>query len=161
MAKVFFEIGGNQGDRLNNLVLAKEAIIGNIGVLIKESAIFETPPWGFESDYSFYNQALLVETKLTVIQVLSRLLEIEIELGRVREATGYSSRTMDIDILFFDALILETNELIVPHPRLHLRKFVLLPLADIAPDYKHPVFNKSIAKLLDECPDNSECIRIN
>lgn len=161
MNKLFFEIGGNQGNKISNISLAKEAITNNIGIIVNESGIYESPPWGFESNDSFYNQTLLVETKLPIEKVLERLLEIEKLLGRVRSASRYSSRTMDIDILFYDKVIMNTDLLSIPHPRMHLRKFVLIPLCEIAPDFIHPVFNKDIKQLLNECKDDSECLKIS
>lgn len=160
MHRVFFEIGGNQGDKLNNISVAKELIDSEIGVIIEESKIFESPAWGFQSDMNFYNQVLLVETEFKVQEVLALLLSIEIRLGRVRSEKQFSSRTMDIDILFFDQEIINTDSLIVPHPRLHLRNFVLVPMNDIAPAFVHPVMNKSMSELLIECTDDSVCVAL-
>lgn len=161
MHKVFFEIGGNQGNRLDNINLAKVQIVSQIGRIIIESGIYETPPWGFESALAFYNQILVVETELGLGNVLQVIFEIEKVLGRVRTDERYSSRTMDIDILFFDDVTINTDKLTIPHPRLHLRKFVLVPLCEIAPEFIHPIFKKTIQQLLIECNDESDCERIS
>ena len=155
MRSVFLSLGSNQGDRCSLLVEATKRIDNLIGEVKLFSAIFESEPWGFSAEVNFYNLALLVETGLTPRQVLSKCLEIEKKLGRVREGTVNSSRLIDIDMLFFDEMLIDDNDLVIPHPRLHLRKFVLEPLVMIAPDFIHPVINKSIAELLHETEDNS------
>ncbi len=161
MNKVVLEIGGNQGDRLKNIIRVTELIMQNIGVIKKKSSIYETPPWGFCSEQDFYNQVLLISTNLPVKEVLENALQIERKLGRVRGNEQFSSRTMDIDILFFNDEIINTEELIVPHPRLHLRRFVLEPMCEIDRSFKHPAFNKTVELLLSECEDNAECTKIN
>lgn len=160
MNRVFLEIGGNQGNRLANLQKCTMLIDKQIGKLVKQSSIYETPPWGFESKQLFYNQVLLVESLLTPTQILKVLLDIEKKLGRIRQQQKYSSRTMDIDILFFNDEIIDNPQLEVPHPRLQHRLFVLKPLAEIAPDFIHPVLKKRISELLEICEDDSECRRI-
>lgn len=157
---IFLEIGGNQGDRMKNILLARNMISDRVGTIVNFSSVYQTPPWGFESDLAFYNQALKIETRLSVGELLKVNLQIEKELGRVRSKDKYSSRTMDVDILFYNNQCINQKELIVPHPRLHLRKFVLVPLNEIAPDFIHPVLNKSISELLNLCDDKSNLLLV-
>ena len=156
-------IGGNQGDRMTLLMQAISLIADQIGRVSAASTIFETAPWGFEAEQNFLNQALVVDTDLTAQEVLRRALAIETQLGRVRPTThpnnptsnsyNYTSRPIDIDLIFYNNSIVDTPSLTLPHPRMHLRRFVLEPLSKIIPHYKHPIFQKSILQLLDECQD--------
>lgn len=161
MELVYLEIGGNQGDRWLLLDKVKAMISSRMGAVLNESSVYETPPWGFESDMSFYNQALAVQTNLEPNILLSELQQIEKQLGRVRSENRYDSRTMDIDVLFYGNQIIQTDNFTVPHPRMHLRKFVLDPLVEIASDVVHPVLHKTIRELWNECPDDSVCKRIS
>jgi 2-amino-4-hydroxy-6-hydroxymethyldihydropteridine diphosphokinase len=147
MAKVYFSTGSNQGDRLNSLVEAAKLIEKQIGTIIDLSPVVESEPMGFEAETNFYNQVLLVETNCSPQQIIKALLEIELKLGRVRSGQSYSSRIIDIDILFYDDIHIEDDNLVIPHPRLHERNFVLQPLMTIAPGYFHPVFKKTISEL--------------
>ena len=155
MAKVYFSTGSNQGDRLNSLVQAAKLIDSLIGKVIQFSPVVESEPWGFEAETTFYNQVLMVETQLTPQQVLNQVLEIETTLGRKRSGKEYSSRKIDIDILFYNEKQVEENNLVIPHPLLHKRNFVLQPLAEIAPDLVHPVFQTTISELLSQLKDSS------
>jgi 2-amino-4-hydroxy-6-hydroxymethyldihydropteridine diphosphokinase len=155
MAKVYLSTGSNQGNRLNSLVQAAKLIDSLIGKIIKFSPVVESEPWGFEAETTFYNQVLMVETLQTPQQVLNRILEIEIKLGRKRIGKEYSSRIIDIDILFYDEKQLNENNLVIPHALLHKRKFVLDPLKYIAPDLVHPVFQTTISELLSQMKDTS------
>lgn len=150
MAKVYFSTGSNQGDRLNSLVQAAELIENKIGLILDYSPVVESEPWGFEADTTFYNQVLEVETELNPQQLLNLILEIESTLGRKRSGNQYSSRTIDIDILFYDDQQICEDNLIIPHPLLHKRKFVLQPLCSFKPNLIHPVFKTSITHLLDQ-----------
>ena len=123
---------------------------------MQKSPFCKSAPWGFESADSFVNIVARVNTQKNPEEVLVAIHEIEAGLGRIREGGGgYQSRTIDIDILFFDDEIIDRKNLTIPHPRLHLRRFTLQPLAEIAPDFIHPVLGKSIVELLDSCGDNS------
>jgi len=155
MAKVYFSTGSNQGDRLNSLVQAAKLIDSLIGKVIQFSPVVESEPWGFEAETTFYNQVLVVETQQTPQQVLKQVLEIETKLGRKRSGKEYSSRIIDIDILFYNEKQVEENNLVIPHPLLHKRNFVLQPLAEIAPDLVHPVFQTTISELLSQLKDSS------
>ena len=127
-----------------------------IGMIVKKSSIYETEAWGFDAEQNFLNQAVVVETRLSAHEVLDKALSIEAQLGRVRTGNGYASRTMDIDILFVDDKCIDTPDLVVPHPRIHQRNFVLVPLCEIMPDYVHPKMNKTIANLLKTSSDKGE-----
>jgi 2-amino-4-hydroxy-6-hydroxymethyldihydropteridine diphosphokinase len=153
MAVVYFSLGSNEGDRLNWLVKATELIDNLIGKVMQNSSVILSEPWGFKSETSFYNLVLSVKTDQTPHQVLTKLLEIEASLGRIRHGKLYTNRTIDIDILFFNNEKINEASLVIPHPLLHLRKFVLQPLAEIAPDFIHPVFNLSTTKLLQQLND--------
>jgi len=155
MAKVYFSLGSNQGDRINFLAKAVHMIAKQIGKIECLSDVIESEPWGFETDTAFYNMALAVETGLEPHQVLEAILGIEECLGRVRTGNGYSNRPIDIDILFYDGIHLVSDQLVVPHPLLHQRNFVLFPLNDIAPHFLHPVFNKTVNNLFLDADDSS------
>ena len=151
----YLSLGSNLGDKLNHLQEVVFLIQASVGEVIKTSPVYETPAWGFEGD-NFYNACITVETTLTPSALLEKLLELETKLGRERNpGAGYSSRTVDIDILYFDKEIINTDLLTVPHPNLQLRRFVLRPLADIAPQFYHPILNKDTRNLLQECKDKS------
>ncbi len=152
MNRVALLIGGNQGDRQALIQQATALIQERIGTVAAASRIYETAPWGtFDSPQpNFFNRGLLVETTLTAHEVLRAALAIEAELGRVRKAGSrlYSGRPMDIDLIFYNDEVIETPELTIPHPRMHQRQFVLEPLAEIMPEYRHPVLHKTVHELL-------------
>lgn len=154
--EVYLLTGGNSGDRFKLLEQAKSDISEKIGKIKNESSIYETAPWGFKAEQNFLNQVVEVSTKLTPQKVLEFCLEIENELGRERKSGHYESRTMDIDILFYNDEIINEPGLIIPHPKLHLRRFTLVPLTETEPDFVHPVLKKTLAVLLENCNDNSK-----
>jgi 2-amino-4-hydroxy-6-hydroxymethyldihydropteridine diphosphokinase len=156
MKIVYLGIGTNLGNREENLKQAVTKIEEFIGPVFKSSSIYETAPWGFQSNDEFLNKVVQVETKLIPSGLLGRLLMIESLLGRIRGEKRYSSRLIDIDILLYEDLIVEEESLKIPHPLLHERKFVLVPLCEIAPEMIHPVLKKSMKELLDICRDRSE-----
>lgn len=154
-------IGGNQGDRQQLIDEASCLIEERIGNVCLSSPIYETEPWGFEAEQNFLNQALVVDTLLSAEEVLHTALDIERQLGRRRpfidpEHKHYVSRPMDIDLIFYNSLACDTTELQLPHPRMHLRRFVLQPLADIIPHFRHPMLHNTIQQLLEECPDTQK-----
>jgi len=153
MNKVYVSLGGNLGDRDQNLLKAKGLLEKRIGAITGCSSIYETEPWGFKSTDMFLNQVLIIETDQDPQSLLINILEIEDLLGRKRSIDGYSSRPMDIDILFYQDKVIRDKHLQVPHPRLHKRMFNLLPLNEVDGSFIHPVFNKSVGQLLQECPD--------
>ena len=160
MHTVILGIGTNMGSREANLKAAVTRIEEHIGNIKYSSSVFETEPWGFASEDNFLNMAVEVETELTPSGVLGALLMIEAQLGRIRSEKQYSSRVIDIDILFYDDLIMDEIALKIPHPHLQNRKFVLVPLNEIAPDLIHPVLKQSVSSLLNSCEDLSEVLRI-
>lgn len=153
--KLILHIGSNKGKRFENLQKSLEYIEENIGSIVNTSKVYETEPWGFESDTMFLNQVVVVETKLQPMQVLERIKKIEKLMGRDSSDKRYSSRIIDIDILFYENDIFSNEQLVIPHPLLHLRKFVLVPLAEILPDWVHPCMDMTVKELLDECTDDS------
>jgi 2-amino-4-hydroxy-6-hydroxymethyldihydropteridine diphosphokinase len=157
---VFLLIGGNLGDRFKLLNQAKNDIQEKIGRINKESSIYETVAWGFESENDFLNQVILILTDLEAMEVLKMCQEIEINLGRIRKSGGYASRTIDIDILLFNSEAIDLPDLKIPHIQLHNRRFTLEPLAEIEPDFIHPVLNKTMKQLLKDCSDKSKIKKI-
>ncbi len=160
MHHVFLGIGGNIGNKQQNLEKAKLFIEKMIGEISVQSSVYESPPWGFLAEEDFWNQVLLVKTTLEPDELLSEVQKIENLFGRTRNSGYYVSREMDIDILYFDDLSVSTDNLIVPHPRIAQRLFVLIPLAEIAPGYEHPVLKETNRQLLDKCTDNPVITRI-
>jgi len=160
MKKVFLGIGTNLGDREACLKSAIECIRESIGQVVRNSSVYETEPWGFSSDDQFLNMVVEVETELKPSGLLGRMLMIEARMGRLRSGTGYTSRLIDLDILLYGNKVLNTKSLVIPHPRLHERSFVLVPLCEIAPDFVHPVLMKDIKTLLKECKDSGEVKKV-
>jgi 2-amino-4-hydroxy-6-hydroxymethyldihydropteridine diphosphokinase len=161
MKRVFLGIGTNLGDRKNNLQNAVEKIGEHIGKVVQYSSVYETEPWGFKTKDQFLNMVVEVETKLKPSGVLGRLLMIESLLGRLREGKLYTSRIIDIDVLLYNDQVIEKDALIIPHPRMHERKFVLVPLCEIACEVIHPKFGKDIKSLLKECRDTGRVKKIS
>ena len=159
MAITYLSLGSNIGDRQKYLEIAKKGIREQIGKIIIESGIYETEPWGFESEDIFLNSVISVETMLDPSEILEIINKIETDCGRKRSHGHYISRTIDIDILFYDQLIIYQAELEIPHPLLHQRRFILIPLNEINPELIHPVNGKKIELLLKECEDKSEVRR--
>lgn len=155
MKQVVLLLGGNIGNRLDFIHRAQQKIEQRAGKIIRSSAVYESAPWGFSAENSFYNQVVIVETSLSPFDILEDILTIEKELGRTRSGKSYSSRTMDIDILFYEQEIIETPELVIPHPQLHKRRFTLIPLVEILSGWIHPGFNQSLTTLLELCEDKS------
>lgn len=153
MTMLYLLLGGNLGDKKKIFTEARELLGQRIGKMISFSSVYETEPWGFQSDDVFWNQVLKMETELLPQEVLSKTQEIEQDLGRIRKENRYDSRMIDIDILFYGDQIIKQEDLIVPHPRIQERKFTLVPLCEIAPELVHPVLKKSIGQLLKECTD--------
>jgi 2-amino-4-hydroxy-6-hydroxymethyldihydropteridine diphosphokinase len=146
MPILYLALGSNLGDRFANLQAAIAALPPTIRVL-NQSPVYETPPWGLTNQPAFLNMALKGETHLVPLALLAHLKHLETKLGRL-PAVRWGPRQIDMDILFYDELILDTPPLTLPHPRLHERAFVLVPLADLEPDLVHPFFGKPVRELL-------------
>ncbi len=160
MEKAYLSLGSNRGDRKALLGQATDLIRQRVGSVVCCSPLYETAPWGQFAegeDLPFLNMAIVVETDLEPHELLVTTQSIEKDLGRSRPkpTQQYHSRPIDIDIVLYGMAVTAMPELILPHPRMHLRRFVLQPLCDIAPDVQHPLLKKTIQQLLEECPDNS------
>lgn len=151
MALVFLGLGSNLGHKEEFLELAISEIKKQIGPIVARSAFYDSAPWGFESTNSFVNACVAVETTLDPYECLRIVSSVERQLGRSKKSTDvYSDRVIDIDILVYDQLILQEDNLTIPHPLLHVRKFVLDPLAEIAPKLVHPLLQKDMETLRNE-----------
>lgn len=159
MNQAYLLIGGNLGEKRRNLELAATLIVKKVGSIQKTSPFYATEAWGKTDQPAFLNQALLVETALGPHELLSVLLAIEAECGRVRKEK-YGPRLIDIDIIFYNELVLSTPELTIPHPQMAFRRFVLTPLNDIAGTFVHPVLRKPVSALLAECTDKLDAIKV-
>src|SRR5215211_1985697 len=146
---VFLALGTNLGDRLTNLKQAIVSLTPQLDVKAK-SPVYETPPWGYEDQPKFLNQVIKANTYLDPEPLLKHLKRLELALGR-QESFPNGPRLIDIDILFYDNIVLNKSSLVIPHPRLHERGFVLLPLMDLDPDLVHPVYQKSVRELAALC----------
>ena len=154
----FILLGSNMGNREELLNDAIGLIEQRCGKLVVKSSLYESEPWGFNADIYFLNQAIAIESALSQHDLLKELLSIEAELGRKRDenSVGYESRPIDLDIIYYDDIINNDVDLVLPHPRLHLRRFVLVPLCEIAPDFVHPILQETNSALLEKCEDHSE-----
>jgi 2-amino-4-hydroxy-6-hydroxymethyldihydropteridine diphosphokinase len=153
MALVYLSLGSNTGNRQAFLTQALTHIEDRIGTIMKKSSLYETGSWGFVSE-NFLNQVVEVNTALVPLALIAECLDIEKGMGRERNnQEGYSPRVIDIDILFYDSLILQEEQLVIPHPHIHTRRFILVPLNEIAAELIHPVFHNTVSQLLAECSD--------
>jgi 2-amino-4-hydroxy-6-hydroxymethyldihydropteridine diphosphokinase len=149
---IFLLLGSNSGDRLGYLRQAIALVEQEIGERITSSKVYETAPWGKTDQPNFLNQVIEIESQLSPDDLLVKVQSIEGRLGRVR-AEKWSERAIDVDILYFGDKIIESSYLVIPHPHLAERKFVLVPLVEISSEFVHPVLQKSNAELLKECTD--------
>jgi 2-amino-4-hydroxy-6-hydroxymethyldihydropteridine diphosphokinase len=152
MNNLYLLMGANMGHRINNFNTAKKKIEQLIGKIIRQSAIYETAAWGNTKQPDFLNQVLIIKTKLDAANTLKNLLLIEEKMGRIRLAKN-EPRVIDLDILFFNKEIINENNLVVPHPQIQNRMFVLLPLKELSPNLKHPVLQKTAHQLCTICTD--------
>ena len=155
MSIAYLLLGTNLGNKEENLRQAIK-LLKKIGKVKKQSSIYETEPWGFSDERIFFNMALCFETDLNPFELISEILKIEISIGRNRQIKQWVAREIDIDIIFFDDIVLNEEHLTIPHPHAKNRKFVLVPLKEIASQFIHPGEGKSVSDLLIECPDESE-----
>lgn len=153
--KVYLSIGGNLGQRESNLENALKALVQKVGKPVAVSPVYETEPVGFTSDDKFLNMVVILETAFDPFEILDQISIIESSLGRKRGPDKNVSRQIDIDIIFYDDLIVRNERLTIPHPRMHERNFVLAPFCDIEPDFIHPVLHRSIRELFKDSGDKS------
>lgn len=150
MTDLYIGLGSNLGDRRASLQTAVDMIQDRVGRVSALSSFYETEPWGFESDNLFMNAAARVETELTAEEALAVTQEIEREMGRMAKSSGgvYTDRPIDIDLLMYGSVQMNTPRLVLPHPLMHERLFVMQPLAEIAPDVVHPVLGMTMSEIL-------------
>lgn len=153
--QLFLCLGGNLGNKFEIFSETRNLIEKRIGPFIHASRIYASPAWGFEASGEFWNQVTMVATNLSPLAVLWKCKKIEDYFGRERIPGHYLSRKMDIDLLFYDNQVTDSQTLTLPHPLIAVRRFVLVPLAEIAPEMIHPVTGKTVAEMLYECPDPS------
>ncbi|MCH6200227.1 2-amino-4-hydroxy-6-hydroxymethyldihydropteridine diphosphokinase [Aquiflexum sp. LQ15W] len=158
MNQVVFILGGNLGDRLRLIEGSVDLMVSHFGSIIRKSSIFETAAWGGKSNGNYLNQVLVFNTSFFPEEILDVILEIELKMGRTR-GEKWGDRTMDIDILYFGNEKFQSERLTIPHPFLQERRFVLKPLAEILPDFVHPVLYKTHQELLENCLDKSSVMR--
>jgi 2-amino-4-hydroxy-6-hydroxymethyldihydropteridine diphosphokinase len=178
MKEIFILLGSNRGDRKSFLARALEMVEIQTGSVCRKSSLYETEPWGFDDPTPFLNQVVEVETDLDPLKLLDQLLTIEVKLGRIRPFDGcgcgvpqfnesgtssgiaaapvYTGRTIDLDILFYGDRLVFTETLMIPHPRLHERRFSLVPLNEVAPGFIHPLLKKPVSVLLNDCRDQAK-----
>lgn len=152
--RVILLLGSNLGDRLSNLLRAIHLINERVGEVRRKSSVYETEPWHMKSTHRFLNQAIIIQTSLTATETMNRLKGIELEMGRTR-SHHYSDRIIDLDIAFWGQEIIEEKDLQIPHPRIQLRKFALVPLEELDPLWIHPTMNRTVHELLGSCQDDS------
>ncbi|XVJ64783.1 MAG: 2-amino-4-hydroxy-6-hydroxymethyldihydropteridine diphosphokinase [Lacibacter sp.] len=159
MHKAYILLGSNRGRRKDYLKKAKRLVAANSGAILKESSIYETAAWGKTDQKAFLNQVIVITTDLAAEKLMESLLDIEQQLGRIR-IEKFGPRTIDLDILFFDDLVMKSKLVTLPHPAIQDRRFVLVPLAELSPRKVHPVYKQTISSLLKKCTDTLAVISI-
>jgi deoxyguanosine kinase len=159
MSKVYLSIGSNKGNRSVLINKAIDEIEKKVGIIISRSSIYQSKSWGFDSN-DFYNLCLLIDTDIIPKSLLINLKKIEKSMGREDVDGSYSDRLIDIDILFYDNITTDSEDLKIPHPKIEIRKFVLVPMLEIADDYVHPILNKTIKELYNDCSDQDIPLKI-
>jgi len=152
MNKAYLLLGSNMGNSRQQLLAANKLVKKNIGRIARQSKLYVTAAWGNTNQPDFLNQVIIVETKLSATELIKAILFVETDMGRIR-TTKNAPRIIDIDILFFNKDIIHEKNLIVPHPEIQNRRFVLVPLNELSPAFVHPVLKKTIHQLLDSSPD--------
>jgi 2-amino-4-hydroxy-6-hydroxymethyldihydropteridine diphosphokinase len=158
MAHTFIGLSTNLNNKLQNLKIATQHL-AKLGTILKESSIYQTESWGIDNQPDYLNQVILIDTKIPAQELITELLEIEKEMGRTREYK-FAPRIIDLDILFYNQQIISSAHLTIPHPHIAERNFVLAPLAEIAPNFIHPVLKLPIKKILQICPDQKKYIKL-
>jgi 2-amino-4-hydroxy-6-hydroxymethyldihydropteridine diphosphokinase len=154
MAIAYLLLGSNLGDRENFLRQGLQLLIDTNNSLTNLSSIYESEAWGYTDSNTYLNIAVQLNTTLTPEQLLHKCKDIEKRLGRVKSSENYEARTIDMDIIFYDSVVYQTEILQIPHPRVQLRKFALLPISELCPDFLHPILAKTVAQLLTDCGDS-------
>jgi len=152
MNKAYLLLGSNMGNSRQQLLAANKLVKKNIGRIARQSKLYVTAAWGNTNQPDFLNQVIIVETKLSATELIKAILFVETDMGRIR-TTKNAPRIIDIDILFFNKDIINKKNLVVPHPEIQNRRFVLVPLNELSPAFVHPVLKKTIHQLLDSSPD--------
>ena len=155
MNTIYIQLGSNMGNRKSYIEKSMQEIEQEVGNIICSSKIYESSPWGETNQNHFLNSVIKVESKLSPYVLLEKLQEIENNSGRIRKEK-WGERSIDLDILFYNFEIINTKNLKIPHPYIQERRFVLVPLSEIATDYNHPVLQKNISVLLEECTDTEK-----
>lgn len=156
MNTIIFSTGSNIGDRLSHLEYAQKELT-RIGEIIDHSNIYESEAWGNTDQQNFLNQVIVVSTQFTPAECLKEIQKIENERERIREI-HWGPRTLDIDILFYNQEIINTHQLIIPHPLLQKRLFVLVPLSEILAEYVHPILKDNVLNILEKCDDKTKVV---
>lgn len=161
MEEIILLLGSNKGNRINFLREAVKRLSSISKSPVLTSSVYESEPWGFDADTWFLNMAVRITSDKTPRELIREVANIEEEFGRVRnpDSNGYESREIDIDIIFYGSRVINTRELVIPHPRMHLRRFVLAPVCEIRPGFIHPLFNKRVDDILELCEDNSVVVK--
>ncbi len=157
--QLYLLLGANLGDCAGTFRRAATLVARRVGAVVAQSAHYQTAPWGVTDQPAYLNQVLWVETHLSPLAVLAQTQAIEAELGRVR-AEKWGARLIDVDLLFYDDLVLDSPTLTIPHPLLHERRFTLAPLSELNPDLWHPLLNQSVGTLLATCPDPGAVVKV-
>lgn len=161
MAKAVLLLGGNIDNKYKYLARAESLISSVIGEIINKSSFYESAPWGFVHKSFFLNRVIVVETILSPLALLLHINQIENMMGRIRKSDQYIERNIDIDILLYDNEIINDENLIIPHMKLHQRRFALEPVCEIASELVHPVLNVTFKQLLHDCEDMLEVRKLN
>lgn len=163
MAEVYLLLGSNLGKKSENIKNAVLAIGAKIGSVNDLSSLYQSPPWGFQHEEDFINQLIVVNTSLSAQDILRHILIIETAIGRVKNKFSevYEPRLIDIDILYYDDLVLDSDTLQIPHPQIQNRKFALIPLCEVNPDFVHPVLRICQSELLVLCQDSAKVVKID
>lgn len=159
MNDVYLLLGANLGEPLEQIKSARQLITDLLGEIIDKSSIYQSEAWGIEDQPHFYNQVLSVKTAVPALEALQICQQVENTLGRVRKEK-WGARVIDIDILYYNHEIINVEQLTVPHPYLHLRRFTLEPLVEIASDYVHPVYLRTNTELLNSCTDTLSVVKL-